>query len=373
MNKKIILISSVTIVAVAGLILLLVLTKKYSIEEEIIESKDKYIAAKSGLNLHSNPDKSSKVVTLIPFGTKVTIEKSEGNEIFLDGTYGKWVNVKFGNKTGWVFSGFLCDFKPDTIIKPVADFYRDKYRKYADTIKDEWYSERYKELASFKDSQVSIKNILDNYIILEIPSYWINNRNVVWRYGIKQKKFFEAYKGEEQDIVFCFYLDNDKYPDLVIHKGRSTESIGINILLGSGNGFIKIYDSYDWGCCDMHDEYYFLSISSCGDMEFVFSPDYKTMYFFRFNCNNRKFEKYEESKITGSEGIIKSIDFKNMSIVIKDNKDSKDNLFRFFNKIYGSPKDVEYLKKKFKESDKVSFDYVIIDGKKTILYAGERP
>ena len=68
------------------------------------ESNEKYVAAKSGINLRSDAGKSSKVITLIPFGSKVTVEKSEGNEIFLDGRYGKWVNVKYGDKTGWVFS-----------------------------------------------------------------------------------------------------------------------------------------------------------------------------------------------------------------------------------------------------------------------------
>jgi len=137
MKKKIILISSVTVITAAGLILFLVLSKSKTYEEkeipgiiqDTIKPNDKFVAAKSGLNLRSDSDKSSKIITLIPFGTKVAIEKSDGNEIFLDGRYGKWVNVKFANKIGWVFSGFLCDFKPDTVIKPAAAFYRDKYRK----------------------------------------------------------------------------------------------------------------------------------------------------------------------------------------------------------------------------------------------------
>ena len=372
--KKIILIGSIAAIASVALILFFVLSKN-TIHEEIILSGDKYIAAKSGLNLRSNPDKTSSVVTLIPFGSMVTIEKSEGDEIFLDGTYGKWVNVKFGNKTGWLFSGFLCDFEPNTIIKPVADYYRNEYRKDADTLKDkiEWLSERYKELAKFEDNQVSIINILDNYIILEIPSFYSHDRNVVWRYNAKKKNFFEAHKGEEQNRAYFLYLDNDKYPDLIIYKGRGTESIGINILLGSKNGFIKIFDSYDFGCCDMHDPYFSLSVGSCGDMKFEFSEDGETMYFFRFNCNNRKFEKYAESKITSLKGIITSIDLKNMSIVIKDEKDLKEILFKIH--YYSSSisnEGAKYLKKLQNDKNVVPFEYVTIDGEKKIISIDRR-
>ena len=167
MKKKIILVSSAaaTAIVLTGLILFLLLVN-VTHEEEIIETGDKYIAAKSGLNLRSGLNKSSKVIITIPFGAMVTVEKSEGGEIFLDGGYGKWVNVKFGNKTGWVFSGFLCDFEPNAAIKVVADFYRDKYRKDKLSDHSDYY---YGLLANFKDNEASIKNIINNYIVLEIP------------------------------------------------------------------------------------------------------------------------------------------------------------------------------------------------------------
>jgi hypothetical protein len=122
----------------------------------------------------------------------------------------------------------------------------------------------------------------------------------VWKYNVKQKKFFEAYKGKEADRAHILYLDKDKLPDLVVQKIRGTESVGINILLGSENGFIKIFDSYDLSCCDMHDGYH-LSIGYCGDTEFEYahiSQGEDTMYSYRFNCNSRKLEKYAERKIT---------------------------------------------------------------------------
>ena len=348
-------------------ITLLLLPTHCAIEAKIDDSKDKYVAAKSGINLRSGPGKSSSVITLIPFESKVTIEKSDGDEIFLDGRYGKWVNVKFGNKTGWVFSGFLCDFKPDTIIKPVVDFYKDKYRE------DDW-------ILDYMDAQVYIVNIIDNYILLAVP-LTISEAStfagrVVWKYDVKQKKFFEMMNFEDCNSAELFYLDNDRFPDLIVNVFLGSipyrsyrNQLGCDIFLGSEQGFKKIDDAAK-NFCNYYMHYY-LTEGSCEDMRFVCSKrdttgntDYRTMYFFKFNCNKRNLEKYAESKITRSSGVITSIDFKKMSVAIRE--DSKSTLYKFSNKRFASDEDIKYLKM-FKKDDEVIFYYETIDGKKMIL------
>jgi len=368
MNKKIILISSISIAAIAaaGLILFLVLLNTTS-EEEIILSGDKYIAAKSGLNLRSGPDKSSKVVTLIPFGSKVTIEKSEGDEILLDERYGKWVNVKYGNKTGWLFSGFLCDFEPNTIIKPVADYY-DKYND------KEVCNSGNNESNCYEVSKVSIKNILDNYVVLQIPFTNYDGDNylgVVYKYDAKQKKFFEVFNEGGHSIIYILYLDNDKYPDLVFRHGWDGMA-GIDIFLGSRKGFKNIFDW--WDNCDgsPHE----LKIGSCGDMGFACrkinkKTDDKIIQYFRFNCDKRKVEKYKETIIIKSSGYISSIDWKNLTIIIKDYEDSENAILKIPKHYNSYHKDslaglyIEYLKK-LEKNNVVTFSYEIIDGKKIV-------
>ena len=326
------------------------------------QSKDKYVAAMSGLNLRLNPNKTSRVVSFIPFGAKVRIEKSEGGEIFFDGRYGKWVKVKHGSKAGWIFSGFLCDFQPDSIIKPAADFYRNKYRN------DERFSEL-KEYTDFEDGEVSIKDIIENYIVLEIPAWrcekeGIWHGDVVWKYDAKQKSFFEVLLVSDRMNIYTLYLDNDKYPDLVV-KDVCLSSVSLEILLGSENQFINIEDVRD----DYRDkEYFHFAVGGCGDFEFTCTgrSDYanqKTLYFFRFNCDKKKYEKYKEAKLIESNGAITSIDLKNMSIVIKDKEDAS---YKFY-KSYSSGDDAEYLKKEFQKGDNISFSYVTIDGEKIII------
>jgi len=359
MNKKIILISSA--IVLSGIILFLILSNNTINATEIIESKDKYAAATTGLNLRLGPDKSSKLISVIPFGTKVTIEKSEGDEIFLDDVYGKWVNIKYGNKTGWIFSGYLCDFKPDTIKKYVADYYRDKYRK----------NESKNKRTNSKDSEVSIKDISGNYIVLEVSMHdedRTSTGDVVWRYDLKQKMFFEEPIGGFYRNIYLFYLDDDRYPDFLGFTGDSPSRV--KICLGSENGFTEIYDPNNY-CDDLAN----LTVAgNCGDMLLTcwHREDSKStiMFFYRFNCSKKKFElheQYEASEINSSSGIITSIDLKKMSIVIRDKKELTDTSYKF-HKVYSSSEGLKYLKNKFKEGGEALCYYVTIKDKKIILH-----
>jgi len=194
----------------------------------------------------------------------------------------------------------------------------------------------------------------------------------VWRYDVKQKKFFEeAFFNEKFDPpihrlfrIHLLYLDNDKYPDLVAVDGFDGNG-WIYILLGSEKGFKSVFDWWD-NCSDLYD----YTAGSCGDMEFACEKiinlveDPGIMYFFRFNCDKRKFEKYAEGQPALSDGIITSIDLKSLSVVIND---SKDTSYKFY-KGYSSGWSAEELKKmKLKKGDKVSLKYVTIDGKKIII------
>jgi len=381
MKKKLILIGSVsiTVIAAAALILFFVLTKDTIREEEIVESKEKSpdttqsytlsekeilasgekcIAAKSGLNLRSSPNKSSKVISLILFGAKVTINKSEGDEIFLDGRYGKWVNVKYGNSTGWVFSGFLCDFKPDTIIKIAADHYRNQYRKHG------YFPE---EFTNFKDSAVSIESIIDKYIVLNAPtttgvSVDLVSGNVVWKYDVRGGKFSEVHNVGQSNNTRLLHLNKDKYPDMIITYG-CCNSIYIEIFLGSGYGFSNIFNGYS------NDDLY-MTVGHCGDTEFAYTNidhSEKTdpvISFFRFNCEDNRVEGYGEGKVIEAEGIISSIDLKKMSIDLIDKKDSKERSYRIY-KVYAS-ENSESLNK-LQMGDNISFSYANIDGKRIVF------
>lgn len=304
-----------------------------------------YVASKTGLNLRANPDKASKVIALIPFGEKVDVIKDQGNEIFLDGRYGKWTNVKYADKTGWVFSGFLCGFDPDAIIKPAAEYYRKEYIKYS------YYSEEY---TTFKDSAVSVQYIVDNFIILRIPTTSrldpeFSSGDVVWKYDVSMKQFYEIYNSGPENSFELLYIDNDRFPDLVYDDG-CCNSTQMHILLGSESGFTQVYEMKD-ECSS--EEIFHYEAGRCASMIMICDHsrcETKTvkvkdesfkeyactsvLRHFRFNCDANKMEEQSANEIFYSAGIVKSINLKDRTIVINDDEDLKDKSYPLMDYIF---------------------------------------
>ena len=87
----------------------------FSCKKEKVSKEDdaqiRYITAKGGLRMRGKPTLKGKKIGLIPEGTKVQLLDEKGKKIKLAGTTGKWSKVKWNDKTGWAFGGFLSDKK----------------------------------------------------------------------------------------------------------------------------------------------------------------------------------------------------------------------------------------------------------------------
>ncbi|MCP4137399.1 MAG: SH3 domain-containing protein [bacterium] len=68
-----------------------------------------FVKARTGLVLRSKATTSSKKITTIPYKAAVTVVEYSGKEETIGGVSAPWARVKYGNKTGWVFSGFLSN------------------------------------------------------------------------------------------------------------------------------------------------------------------------------------------------------------------------------------------------------------------------
>jgi len=264
-------------------------------EEKII----KYISAPKGLNLRESADKQSKSVSILPFGTEIKVIKIDGNEIFLDDRYGQWMNVEASGKIGWVFSGFASDFEPKSIQHTVANYYREKYKKLKNNLK-EANPEMYKEYTEFKDDEVNIVMILDNYVLLTIPTnegggVAKENGNVVWKYSSNEKQFKEVFFNEQSAKAILFYLNDDKFPDLIAKWG-CCDSGERHIYFGTPEGLVEhkkiSCDGYD------DDENYPEKIGRCGDTDFACYDGKKQMkYYYKFNCSTNTLEIVKEKEI----------------------------------------------------------------------------
>ncbi len=65
------------------------------------------VTSKKGLILRSSSTTNSKKITTIPYNAKVQIIIKDGPKDNIYGISSKWYKVKYKNKTGWVFGGFI--------------------------------------------------------------------------------------------------------------------------------------------------------------------------------------------------------------------------------------------------------------------------
>ena len=62
--------------------------------------------------MRKGPKKGTQKIGLIPFNTKVTVINVTDTAETINGKWGPWAYVKYKNKKGWVFAGYL-DFNRD--------------------------------------------------------------------------------------------------------------------------------------------------------------------------------------------------------------------------------------------------------------------
>jgi hypothetical protein len=61
------------------------------------------------VHLREKPDLNSKSICLIPYKGIVNIIKLQKNEIEIDGIKGKWAQIQWKNRTGWVSDAYIKD------------------------------------------------------------------------------------------------------------------------------------------------------------------------------------------------------------------------------------------------------------------------
>jgi len=73
----------------------------------------RWVTADVGLRMREAPDLNSKKITTIPYNEEVIFLEETGDKFTISGVTGKWTKVKWEDKTGWVFGGFLSKTNPN--------------------------------------------------------------------------------------------------------------------------------------------------------------------------------------------------------------------------------------------------------------------
>ncbi len=87
-----------------------------------------YVLSISGVNLREDPSTTSKVLELVPYGTKLTVMETADKTQEVDNLKGGFVKVTYRGKTGYLFDGFLSSLQaPDLKKQGSLDSYAAKY------------------------------------------------------------------------------------------------------------------------------------------------------------------------------------------------------------------------------------------------------
>jgi hypothetical protein len=90
------------------------------------QTDQRYINSEHGLRLRDNPSNESNIISNIPFNDPVVLSGREGEPIQIDGINGKWIEVFWSDKSGWVFDGYLSKIpssKKHAGINPKSPLY----------------------------------------------------------------------------------------------------------------------------------------------------------------------------------------------------------------------------------------------------------
>jgi uncharacterized protein YgiM (DUF1202 family) len=85
-------------------------------ESALANTEYTYIAALSGMNMRASPDQKGEIILLVPYGKQVEVLGKTDKYLEIEGIVGEWYKIKFNEKEGYVFSGFLLNFQPPTSL-----------------------------------------------------------------------------------------------------------------------------------------------------------------------------------------------------------------------------------------------------------------
>jgi len=135
-----------------------------------------YVLAPSGLNLRKDADPNSAKLDLVPLGGKVTlITAPAAKNMNIDQLSGGMAKVKYGDKTGFVFDGYLSKFPPpkkaiNTEGEYKIETYVEKLREVPDaTVLHEEHTMDYGGIYSSESSiHLSTQNWQEAFLIAKL-------------------------------------------------------------------------------------------------------------------------------------------------------------------------------------------------------------
>jgi hypothetical protein len=224
----------------------------------------RYIFTEKGLNMREKPDEKSKKIDTIGFGEKVKFISEEKDEVFLMGEYGKWTQVSWKDKTGWVFGGYLRNHDPLLLKKVAAEHYNAIWKKYI----EDWFKSYGKGKTLTKDikkrynqteKDITIETVLGDFAVVthwtddmqgDVTGFENGHRSDVWQYENgtwRECKMIKSNFAPDPEVkaakVKLFYLNDDKFPDYIAYGG-CCDNLDVYVMLGKENKSFEQLSKY---------------------------------------------------------------------------------------------------------------------------------
>lgn len=214
-----------------------------------LHSQNRYCHARSGLSLRVEANRKAEKDTVIPYGAEVKIISQLDSVFSINGLEGKWNEIEFAGRKGFVFSAYLSSF-PVTLMSGKHTYLKDyafDHYELTDGDKDfkmEEYLEKPKTCI-FGDIryQCTPGGYCDLDERLYLSGIGIQEALVIFAsfleayndYTFKRKKF--SYQKEERAYTYSFYKENE---------GSFNQDIYMSYVLDKNGNYTTMTTGFDW-------------------------------------------------------------------------------------------------------------------------------
>lgn len=212
-----------------------------------------YVFAKSGLNLRSEPNAESKIVTKLKYNDWVIVDEVTENYSSIEQRNGWWVKVNNGKHQGYLFSGYLCRLSPpppprdsfelnyhfvewlESFVKKDSLIHEgNNIRPGSDPDGKDTYGIHWKFYAS--------GTVIYNHNGYEWEDFSFESINISVNDLINYFDFIKGYRpSKSDDVKITYQLDNNEYPVTFVVK--NFHDIKVSLQGNTIKVFMHLYDS----------------------------------------------------------------------------------------------------------------------------------
>ncbi|MFC1670236.1 SH3 domain-containing protein [Spirochaetota bacterium] len=176
---------------------------------------DAVITEKSGLKIREKPNVKSKKIGYIPFGSKIIVLKDSGPEEIHYGIKSKWFKIKYNEKIGWSFGGFIRILKSSNIIPQKFMNLKLKSYNFGGVCASEPDIQRYKlQLNNGKVKYIMSADEMHTHIDeISTGEYSVKGNEIIIKINYGAKKVIEPdekiTKSISKPSIFSIYWNKD--------------------------------------------------------------------------------------------------------------------------------------------------------------------